>query len=97
MKVIEQIEGLQKQLEDLKSRHTTLYCNYVMQATVNDHKTEAMDALKGIMDLCYNASICSLTSEPFKRICRNIYKESQHVKYGYKDCSVYSYLLTEHM
>ena len=47
MRVIERIDNIQKQLEELKARHTTLYCNYVMQATVTDHKTGAMDALKG--------------------------------------------------
>ena len=47
VRVIERIDNIQKQLEELKARHTTLYCNYVMQATVTDHKTGAMDALKG--------------------------------------------------
>ena len=47
VKIIEQIDRIQRQLGDLRAGQETLYCNYVMQATINDHKTGAIDALKG--------------------------------------------------
>ena len=47
MRMIEQIDGIQRELQELRTKQENIYCNYVMQATITDRKTGALDALKG--------------------------------------------------
>ena len=47
MRMIEQIDRIQRELQELRTNQENTYCNYVMQATITDRKTGALDALKG--------------------------------------------------
>ncbi|XP_053377909.1 uncharacterized protein LOC123528709 [Mercenaria mercenaria] len=47
LKLIEQIDQIQDKLEKCRQKQVESYCNYVMQASITEQKTEAIDALKG--------------------------------------------------
>lgn len=50
LKLIEQIDLIQERLNECRKKQVDAYCNYVMQASITEQKTEAIDALKGKLE-----------------------------------------------